>query len=121
MSEYKTMKRIAREIKHEERIERISKECDKRVYDEWATLAFFRKMCKKVGNLKNKEIEALIDELNQRHKSGNINTENMDAGVSCFDKHIMYDVLNTNSVCRAICERNGYANWQDLINRFFLS
>lgn len=118
MSEYKTIKRIAREIKHEERMDRLSKECGKKVYDEWATLAFFRKMCIKVGNLKNKEIDALVVELNRRHKSG---VMNLKAGVYCFDKQIMYDVLNTNSVCRAICERNGYASWQDLINRFFLS
>ena len=72
-------------------------------------------MCIKVGNLKNKEIEKLVAELKQRHEDAKLEYKK---DVFCFNKQIMYEVLNTNSACHAICERNGYINWQELVNRF---
>lgn len=118
MSEYKTIKQVAREIKYEERMERLKEKITVCVYDEWATQACFKRMCIKVGNLKNKEIEALISELKKRHDEAMLDYR---GEVFCFDKQIMYEVLITNPICKGICERNRYADWQDLVNRFFLS
>lgn len=115
----KTIKQVAVEIKQEERMQKMLHESAKFVYDEYSTLAFFKRMCIKVGNLKNREIEALICELKKRDEMAIIRHQKGD--VFCFDKQIMYDVLNTNSICHGICVRNKYETWQDLVNRFFLS
>lgn len=75
------------------------------------SMSFFRKVCKQIGNLPNKEIEEMIKTL----KEG---TEHKFGEVYYFDEEKMYKVLISNPICRKVCEKQRYKNWQDIIARF---
>ena len=75
------------------------------------SMSFFRKVCKQIGNLPNKEIERMLTILKEDvpHEYGEVYQ---------FDENKMYEVLISNPIFRKVCEKQKYMNWQDIIRRF---
>lgn len=84
------------------------------VQDNEHSLAFFKKVCKNIGNLKGRELAALVDDLKKTINE----SEHVAGQVYHFDGDEMYRVLTSNEICRGICEAQGYNNWNDIIARF---
>lgn len=80
------------------------------VQDNDHSMSFFKKACKMIGNLTNKEIEEMLDILKQ-------GTPHQYGEVYHFDEEKMYQVLISNPICRKVCEKQGYNNWADIIAR----
>jgi len=72
---------------------------------------FFRKVCREIGDLENKEINEMLKIL----KEG---VEHEEGTMWIFDEEKMYEVLISNPICKKVCEKQKYKNWTDLIMRF---
>ena len=81
------------------------------VQDNDHSMSFFIKVCKHVGNLSNKEINEMLEVLKKDvpHEHGE---------VYHFNEDEMYQVLTSNPICKKVCEKQKYRNWQDIIHRF---
>lgn len=81
------------------------------VQDNDHSMTFFIKVCKHIGNLPNKEINEMLEILKKDvpHEPGE---------VYHFDEEEMYQVLTSHPICKKICEKQKYRNWQDIIQRF---
>ncbi len=81
------------------------------VQDNDHSMSFFRKVCKQIGNLPNGEIEKMLMILKEgiSHEPGE---------VYHFEEEKMYQVLISNPICKKVCEKQRYNNWQDIIQRF---
>lgn len=118
--EYKdSMRAVATQIAYEnERDEMIRKGVYQTVaIDPFATISYFREVCKRIGNLKNKEIVALIAQLKEKDSNAAIDIRNGKVMAYRFSRDVMYEVLLTNPICRKVCEKNRYDCWDDFICR----
>ena len=90
-----SMKGVADQIiKEQQRVSKIINNPEEfHWHDEYATLNFFRFICKNIGNLRNGEIEK-------------------------FDYDKMFCVLMENEICRKVCEKNKYNSWMKLIGNY---
>lgn len=85
-------------------------------HDEYATLNFFRYVCKRVGNLREREIQILVRNLKQSDPAAVAKHGKGDIWVFDYDK--MYSALVQNPVCQKVCQKNKYTNWMQLISRY---
>ncbi len=81
------------------------------VRDNYHNTAFFKKVCKEIGNLPNKEINEMLQILKK-------DTEHSTGDVYFYDEDKMYEVLLQNPICKKVCEKQAYCSWQDIIQRF---
>ena len=81
------------------------------VQDNDHSMSFFIKVCKHIGNLPNKEINEMLEILKKDvpHEPGEVYN---------FDEEEMYQVLTSHPICKKVCEKQKYRNWQDIIQRF---
>ena len=82
-------------------------------HDEYATLNFFRFICKNIGNLGNGEIEKMVTRLKSIDQKAVENHVN--GAVWAFDYDKMFCVLMENEICRKVCEKNKYNSWTKMI------
>ena len=88
-------------------------------HDEYATLNFFRFICKNIGNLENAEIEKMISRLKSIDQNAVEN--HVKGAVWAFDYDKMFCVLMENEICRKVCEKNKYNSWTKLIGQYCIS
>ena len=88
-------------------------------HDEYATLNFFRFICKNIGNLGNGEIEKMVTRLKSIDQKAVENHVN--GAVWAFDYDKMFCVLMENEICRKVCEKNKYNSWMNLIGQYCVS
>ena len=88
-------------------------------HDEYATLNFFRFICKNIGNLGNGEIEKMVTRLKSIDQKAVENHVN--GAVWAFDYDKMFCVLMENEICRKVCEKNKYNSWTKLIGQHCIS
>ena len=88
-------------------------------HDEYATLNFFRFVCKNIGNLGNGEIEKMVTRLKSIDQKAVENHVN--GAVWAFDYDKMFWVLMENEICRKVCEKNKYNSWTKLIGQYCVS
>lgn len=88
-------------------------------HDEYATLNFFRFICKNIGNLRNGEIEKMVTRLKNIDQKAVENHVN--GAVWAFDYDKMFCVLMENAICRKVCEKNKYNSWMNLIGQYCVS
>ena len=88
-------------------------------HDEYATLNFFRFICKNIGNLRNGEIEKMATRLKYIDQKAVENHVN--GAVWAFDYDKMFCVLMENEICRKVCEKNKYNSWMNLIGQYCFS
>ena len=88
-------------------------------HDEYATLNFFRFICKNIGNLRNGEIEKMATRLKNIDQKAVENHVN--GAVWAFDYDKMFCVLMENEICRKVCEKNKYNSWMNLIGQYCVS
>ena len=88
-------------------------------HDEYATLNFFRFICKNIGNLGNGEIEKMVTRLKSIDQKAVENHVN--GAVWAFDYDKMFCVLMENEICRKVCEKNKYNSWMNLIGQYCFS
>lgn len=88
-------------------------------HDEYATLNFFRFICKNIGNLENAEIEKMISRLKSIDQNAVEN--HVKGAVWAFDYDKMFCVLMENEICRKVCEKNKYNSWMNLIGQYCFS
>ena len=88
-------------------------------HDEYATLNFFRFICKNIGNLGNGEIEKMVTRLKSIDQKAVENHVN--GAVWAFDYDKMFCVLMENEICRKVCEKNKYNSWMKLIGQYCIS
>ena len=116
-----SMKGVAAQIiKEQQRASKIKNNPEEfHWYDEYATLNFFRLVCKNIGNLGNGEIEKMVTRLKSiDHKA----VENhVNGAVWAFDYDKMFCVLMENEICRKVCEKNKYNSWTKLIGQYCIS
>lgn len=84
------------------------------VQDNYHSLAFFKRVCKTLGNVKNEELaemeRKLLDtEEGKAHQFGE---------VYVFAEDDLYNILISHEICKRVCDKQGYQNWQDIIFRF---
>lgn len=89
------------------------------LYDEYATLNFFRFICKNIGNLGNGEIEKMVTCL--KHIDQKAVENHVNGAVWAFDYDKMFCVLMENEICRKVCEKNKYNSWTKLIGQYCVS
>ena len=107
-------------LKEQQRVSKIKNNPEEFHWlDEYATLNFFRFICKNIGNLGNREIEKMVTRLKSiDHKA----VENhVNGAVWAFDYDKMLCVLMENEICRKVCEKNKYNSWTKLIGQYFVS
>lgn len=84
-------------------------------HDEYATLNFFRFICKisvtwEMEKLKNGHtLESIDQKAVENHVNG---------AVWAFDYDKMFCVLMENEICRKVCEKNKYNSWMKLIGNY---
>ena len=103
-----SMKGVAAQIiKEQQRASKIKNNPEEfHWHDEYATLNFFRFICKNIGNLGNVEIEKMFTRLKSIDQKA---VENHVNGVVwTFDYDKMFCVLMENEICRKVCEKNKY-------------
>ena len=88
-------------------------------HDEYATLNFFRFICKNIGNLRNGEIEKNGHTL-EKHRSES-SGNHVNGAVWAFDYDKMFCVLMENEICRKVCEKNKYNSWMNLMGQYCVS
>ena len=103
-----SMKGVAAQIiKEQQRASKIKNNPEEfHWHDEYATLNFFRFICKNIGNLGNGEIEKMVTRLKSIDQKA-------------VDK--MFCVLMENEICRKVCEKNKYNSWMKLIGQYCVS
>ena len=108
----KTLASHAKNIEAEEKGGMRQKYFNSRfVQDNYHSMSFFKKVCKQIGNLSGKEIKEMLDILTK-------DVEHSYGEIYCFDEQKMYEVLISNPICKKVCEKQKYNNWQDIIARF---
>ena len=116
-----SMKGVADQIiKEQQRASKIKNNPEEfHWHDEYATLNFFRFICKNIGNLRNGEIEKMVTRLkciDQKAVENHVN-----GAVWAFDYDKMFCVLMENEICRKVCEKNKYNSWMNLIGQYCVS
>ena len=113
-----SMKGVAAQIiKEQQRVSKIKNNPEEfHWYDEYATLNFFRLVCKNIGNLGNGEIEKMVTRLKSIDQKAVENHVN--GAVWAFDYDKMFCVLMENEICRKVCEKNKYNSWMKLIGNY---
>lgn len=116
-----SMKGIADQIiKEQQRVSKIKNNPEEfHWHDEYATLNFFRFLCKNIGNLRNGEIEKMVTRLKNIDQKAVENHVN--GAVWAFDYDKMFCVLMENEICRKVCEKNKYNSWMNLIGQYCVS
>ena len=116
-----SMKGVADQIiKEQQRVSKIKNNPEEfHWHDEYATLNFFRFICKNIGNLRNGEIEKMVTRLKNIDQKAVENHVN--GAVWAFDYDKMFCVLMENEICRKVCEKNKYNNWMNLIGQYCVS
>ena len=100
-----SMKGVADQIiKEQQRVSKIINNPEEfHWHDEYATLNFFRFICKNIGNLGNGEIEKMVTRLKSIDQKA-------------VENHVM-----ENEICRKVCEKNKYNSWMNLIGQYCVS
>lgn len=113
-----SMKGVAAQIiKEQQRVSKIKNNPEEfHWHDEYATLNFFRFICKNIGNLGNGEIEKMVTRLKSIDQKAVENHVN--GAVWAFDYDKMFCVLMENEICRKVCEKNKYNSWMKLIGNY---
>ena len=107
-------------IKEQQRVSKIKNNPEEfHWHDEYATLNFFRFICKNIGNLGNGEIEKMVTRLKSIDQKAVENHVN--GAVWAFDYDKMFCVLMENEICRKVCEKNKYNSWMNLIGQYCVS
>ena len=107
-------------IKEQQRVSKIINNPEEfHWHDEYATLNFFRFICKNIGNLRNGEIEKMVTRLKNIDQKAVENHVN--GAVWAFDYDKMFCVLMENEICRKVCEKNKYNSWMNLIGQYCVS
>ncbi|RHQ96015.1 hypothetical protein DWX80_10005 [Ruminococcus sp. AF21-3] len=107
-------------IKEQQRVSKIKNNPEEfHWHDEYATLNFFRFICKNIGNLRNGEIEKMVTRLKNIDQKAVENHVN--GAVWAFDYDKMFCVLMENEICRKVCEKNKYNSWMKLIGQYCVS
>ena len=107
-------------IKEQQRVSKIKNNPEEfHWHDEYATLNFFRFICKNIGNLRNGEIEKMVTRLKNIDQKSVENHVN--GAVWAFDYDKMFCVLMENEICRKVCEKNKYNSWMNLIGQYCVS
>ena len=107
-------------IKEQQRVSKIKNNPEEfHWHDEYATLNFFRFICKNIGNLRNGEIEKMVTRLKNIDQKAVENHVN--GAVWAFDYDKMFCVLMENEICRKVCEKNKYNSWTKLIGQYCVS
>ena len=116
-----SMKGVADQIiKEQQRVSKIKNNPEEfHWHDEYATLNFFRFICKNIGNLRNGEIEKMVTRLKNIDQKAVENHVN--GAVWAFDYDKMFCVLMENEICRKVCEKNKYNSWMKLIGQYCVS
>ena len=116
-----SMKGVADQIiKEQQRASKIKNNPEEfHWHDEYATLNFFRFICKNIGNLGNGEIEKMVTRLKSIDQKAVENHVN--GAVWAFDYDKMFCVLMENEICRKVCEKNKYNSWTKLIGQYCIS
>ena len=116
-----SMKGVADQIiKEQQRVSKIKNNPEEfHWHDEYATLNFFRFICKNIGNLRNGEIEKMATRLKNIDQKAVENHVN--GAVWAFDYDKMFCVLMENEICRKVCEKNKYNSWTKLIGQYCVS
>ena len=116
-----SMKGVADQIiKEQQRVSKIKNIPEEfHWHDEYATLNFFRFICKNIGNLRNVEIEKMVTRLKNIDQKAVENHVN--GAVWAFDYDKMFCVLMENEICRKVCEKNKYNSWMNLIGQYCFS
>ena len=116
-----SMKGVADQIiKEQQRVSKIKNNPEEfHWHDEYATLNFFRFICKNIGNLGNGEIEKMVTRLKSIDQKAVENHVN--GAVWAFDYDKMFCVLMENEICRKVCEKNKYNSWTKLIGNYCVS
>ena len=116
-----SMKGVADQIiKEQQRVSKIINNPEEfHWHDEYATLNFFRFICKNIGNLRNGEIEKMATRLKNIDQKAVENHVN--GAVWAFDYDKMFCVLMENEICRKVCEKNKYNSWMNLIGQYCVS
>ena len=116
-----SMKGVADQIiKEQQRASKIKNNPEEfHWHDEYATLNFFRFICKNIGNLRNGEIEKMVTRLKNIDQKAVENHVN--GAVWAFDYDKMFCVLMENEICRKVCEKNKYNSWMKLIGQYCIS
>ncbi len=116
-----SMKGVADQIiKEQQRASKIKNNPEEfHWHDEYATLNFFRLVCKNIGNLGNGEIEKMVTRLKSIDQKAVENHVN--GAVWAFDYDKMFWVLMENEICRKVCEKNKYNSWTKLIGQYCVS
>ncbi len=106
-----SMKGVADQIiKEQQRVSKIINNPEEfHWHDEYATLNFFRFICKNIGNLRNGEIEKMVTRLKNIDQKAVENHVN--GAVWAFDYDKMFCVLMENEICRKVCEKNKYKQY----------
>ena len=84
------------------------------VQDNYHSLSFFKRVCKAIGNVKGSEYaemekRLLETEAGKTHQFGEVYS---------FADEDLYEVLTSHEICKRVCEKQKYENWQDIILRF---
>ena len=107
-------------IKEQQRVSKIKNNPEEfHWHDEYATLNFFRFICKNIGNLRNGEIEKMVTRLKNIDQKAVENHVN--GAVWAFDYDKMFCVLMENEICRKVCEKNKYNSWMNLMGQYCFS
>ena len=116
-----SMKGVADQIiKEQQRVSKIKNNPEEfHWHDEYATLNFFRFICKNIGNLRNGEIEKMVTRLKNIDQKAVENHVN--GAVWAFDYDKMFCVLMENEICRKVCEKNKYNSWMNLMGQYCFS
>ena len=116
-----SMKGVAAQIiKEQQRASKIKNNPEEfHWHDEYATLNFFRFICKNIGNLGNGEIEKMVTRLKNIDQKAVENHVN--GAIWAFDYDKMFCVLMENEICRKVCEKNKYNSWMKLIGQYCIS
>ena len=78
-------------------------------HDEYATLNFFCRVCRKVGNMRDGEIQTMIRSLKQKDTKAVAKHQPGDFWE--FDYEAMFETLLEHPICKRICARNKYTCW----------
>lgn len=111
-----SMTKIAADIMQEHRKKREFLLEPKKWHDEYATLNFFRRVCRKVGNLREGEIQTMIRSLKQ--KDTKAVAKHQPGDFWGFDYEVMFETLLEHPICRRICAKNKYMCWGQIIGRY---
>ena len=111
-----SMVKIADDIIRDQQTERKVQNQKQKWHDEYATLKFFRYICRNVGNLQEGEIQRLIWQLKQSDKKAV--KKHLKGYAWDFDYEKMFSTLTQNPVCQKVCQKNKYTTINEQILKF---